>query len=37
MAVSGDGISEALVKLRYNVITKILSAKGSRKLPNLDA
>ena len=36
-AVSEAGISEAEVRLRYKVMTKILSAKGSRKLPSLDA
>jgi len=37
IAVRDAGIKVAVVRLRYNVITRILSASGSRKLPNIDA
>jgi hypothetical protein len=36
-AVSEAGIKEADVKLRYKVVTRILSARGSRKLPSIEA
>ena len=36
-AVKDAGIKEAVLRLRYRVVTNILSARGSRKLPIFEA
>ena len=37
MAVSEAGINDAEVRLKYKVVTNILSAKGSKNDPSLEA